>query len=376
MKRLARAMVAALSLISVAMLSKCGAGSPAVQQSLPLAISTPSLPNGMLNAPYSQTIQASGGVAPFSWSVSGALPPNLALSSSATNTVTISGTPDAPEQAVAFTIHVADSASQSATQSYTVSILAEPDTLTLSPTSLSFAPQLTGTLSAAQAETLTNTGTSAVFIAGVVLAGTNAADFSQNNTCGSNLDPGANCTINVTFTPSQLGPRTASITITDGTLGSPHSVSLSGTALTSGPNADLSATSLTFANQVVDTSSPARSITLSNYGTTTLSITGITASSNFGQTNTCNSTLASGTSCTVNVTFTPDDTASFNGTLSCADSAADSPQTVSLSGTGVAPCIPQGGACYGPAHPKCCAAPRGHHSFCSNPTGWGTCTES
>jgi hypothetical protein len=41
------------------------------------------------------------------------------------------------------------------------------------------------------------------------------------------------------------------------------------------------------------------------YGATTLSITGITASSNFGQTNTCNSTLASGERCTVNVTFTP-----------------------------------------------------------------------
>lgn len=39
-------------------------------------------------------------------------------------------------------------------------------------------------------------------------------------------------------------------------------------------------------------------------------------------------------------------------------------------------CIPQGGACYGPSGNHCCPAPRGHHSYCSNPTGWGTCTES
>ncbi len=74
----------------------------------------------------------------------------------------------------------------------------------------------------------------------------------------------------------------------------------------------------------------------SNYGTTTLSITGITASTDFGQTNTCNSTLPSGVSCTVSVTFTPGNTGSVNGTLSFADSAADSPQIVSLSGAGVA----------------------------------------
>jgi len=39
-------------------------------------------------------------------------------------------------------------------------------------------------------------------------------------------------------------------------------------------------------------------------------------------------------------------------------------------------CIPEGGACYGPGGNHCCPAPRGHHSYCSNPTGWGSCTES
>lgn len=340
-----RAMAVVSCLISVAMLSKCGGGSS--QQALPqLTITPASLPNGMLGTLYSQKIQASGGVAPFAWSVTGAPPHNLGLSSSATNTVTISGTPDTAAQGVTFTVRVTDSANQSATQSYTVSIVPEPDTLTLSPPSLSFAPQLIGVLSSALAETVTNTGTSAVVINSVALTGTNAADFNQSHKCGSSLAAGANCTINVTLMPSQLGPRSASITITDSTVGSPHSVSLSGIGLTSGSNATLSATSLTFGNQVVGTTSPAQSLTLSNYGTTTLNITSIIATTNFGESDNCGSSLASGVNCTINVTFMPSATGSLNGALSLSDNAPGDPQTVSLTGTGVTSNLTLTGYCF------------------------------
>jgi trimeric autotransporter adhesin len=252
-----------------------------------------------------------------------------------------------------------------------------PPALSLAPTSLSFGVSAVGNESGPQVETLTNTGGSELAINSVAITGTDATDFGQSGTCGSSLGVGASCTLNVTFTPSALGQRSAVIAIADDGVGSPQVLSLNGMGGDSGPNATLSPTGLIFGDQVVGTSSPAQSITLSNYGTTTLSMTGIAASSNFGQTNTCNSTLASGASCTVSVTFIPGSTGSLNGTLSCADSAADSPQTVALSGTGVPSptCIPQGGACFSrSAH--CCPAPRGHHSYCSNPTGWGTCTEN
>lgn len=330
MKPITRILFLASGFMLVAILSRCGGSQEKVP---PLTINPTSLPNGTLGAPYSQTIQAGGGVAPFSWTGIGALPHNLQLIAGAGNVATISGMPDTTAQAVVFSVKVTDSANQSATQSYTVSILPEPDTLTLSPPSLNFPPQLIGMLSRAQAETVTNTGTSAVVISSVALTGTNAADFNQSNTCGSSLTAGANCTINVTVTPSQLGARSASITITDNTAGSPHSVSLSGVGLTSGPNATWSTTSLTFGNQVVNTTSPAQSITLSNYGTTTLNITSITATANFGETNTCGS-LASGADCAISVTFMPSATGSVNGTLSIADNAPGSPQTVSLTGTG------------------------------------------
>ena len=311
-------------------------------------ITTASVPNGTSEVTYSQTIQATGGVAPFTWTVSvGTLPHNLALSSSATNTVTISGTPDTAAQGVAFTIKVTDSANSSASHSYTVSILLEPDTLTLAPPSLSFTPQLIGAVSGAQAETLSNTGTSAVVISSIALTETNAADFSQNNTCGASIAAGANCTISVTFTPSELGPRNAAMTITDNTIGSPHSGALSGVGLTAGPNATLSAASLTFATQLVGTTSPAQSITLSNYGTTTLTITSIPATASFGETDTCGSSLASGASCQINVTFTPGATGSLAGALSVTDNAPGTPQTVSLSGTGTTIQRTLTGDCWG-----------------------------
>lgn len=94
----------------------------------PLAIATASLPDGVVGTPYSQVIQATGGVSPFTWVVGAGtlLPHNLNLDNSATSKLTISGTPDMQQAAVQFTIQVTDSANQSATMSYTVNINGPP----------------------------------------------------------------------------------------------------------------------------------------------------------------------------------------------------------------------------------------------------------
>jgi hypothetical protein len=240
-------------------------------------------------------------------------------------------------------------------------------TLSLAPASLGFGVWIVGTASGPQVETLTNTGSSELAINGVAITGTDPTDFDLSNTCDSNLGAGASCTLSVTFTPSQLGQRSASVTITDDGVGSPQVLSLNGMGGESGPNATLSATSLSFGNQTLDTISPAQSVTLSNYGATTLSISSIAASTNFDETTTCNSTLVSGASCNVDVTFTPSNTGSLNGTLSVADSAADSPQIVSLSGTGVAgQCRSKGEQCYS-GHPCCpglTCVPASTRAFC------------
>jgi hypothetical protein len=109
--------------------------------------------------------------------------------------------------------------------------------MTLSPTSLSFNNQNVGTTSAAQTVTLTNSGNGALTISSIGLTGTNAGDFAQTNTCPispSTLAANANCTINVTFSPTAPGSRSASVSITDNAGGSPQSVTLSGTGVTAG----------------------------------------------------------------------------------------------------------------------------------------------
>jgi hypothetical protein len=102
------------------------------------------------------------------------------------------------------------------------------------------------------------------------------------------------------------------------------------------PPVQLSPTSLIFGTQLVGTASTAQAVTLTNNGTATLSITSITGSANFSQTNNCGSSLAAGASCTINVTFQPQGTGVLTGSITITDSAATSPQKISLTGTGTA----------------------------------------
>jgi Putative Ig domain len=318
----------------------------------PLAIATTTLANGVIGTSYNQTIQATGGAAPFAWTVSsGALPHNLSLSASTTSTVTLSGTPDTVAQGVAFTIQVTYPSGDIATQSYTVSILPQADSLVLSVGSLNFGtPQLLGSTSGALAEMLTNTGTSPLAINSIAIAGYNATEFNQTTTCGPTLNAGANCGINVTFTPGQIGPRAATLTVTDDAAGSPQSVPLNGLGLTAGPNATLSVSNLTFGPQLVGTTSPAMSVALNNYGTAALNIVNISATPipSFAETDDCAPSLASGATCTIKVTFTAGSPGDTVGTLSISDDAPGSPQKVSLIGTGSTNTPLLSGYCQGP----------------------------
>jgi YVTN family beta-propeller protein len=98
----------------------------------------------------------------------------------------------------------------------------------------------------------------------------------------------------------------------------------------------LSPTSLSFGNQVINTTSTAKTVTLTNSGTVPLSISNIAVSGSFAiLSKTCGTTLAVGAKCTVKVTFTPTVLGKLTGALTFTDNAAGSPQTVMLSGTGV-----------------------------------------
>ncbi|MGO9269953.1 MAG: choice-of-anchor D domain-containing protein [Terriglobia bacterium] len=103
------------------------------------------------------------------------------------------------------------------------------------------------------------------------------------------------------------------------------------------PSVSLSPSSLSFSTQIVGTTSAAQGVTLSNTGNAALSISGIAASGDFAQSDTCGSSVGAAASCTINVTFTPTQGGSRNGTLSVTDNAGGSPQSVGLSGPGQVP---------------------------------------
>ncbi len=203
--------------------------------------------------------------------------------------------------------------------------------VSLSPSSLSFGNQALGTTSAAEVVTLSNTGGATLAISGIGTSG----DFTQSNNCGSSAAAGANCTINVSFTPTASGMRNGMLTITDNASGSPQSVSLTGTGAATAPVASASPSSLSFGNQPVGTVSSPQVVTLSNTGNATLSVSSIAASGDFAQTNNCGSSVAAGAHCTIDVTFAPTTSGTRSGTLSLADNAPGSPQSVSLSGSGI-----------------------------------------
>ncbi|PYU92635.1 MAG: hypothetical protein DMG25_11625 [Acidobacteria bacterium] len=211
----------------------------------------------------------------------------------------------------------------------------------LSPTSLAFGNQTVGTTSAAKVVTLSNTGSAALSITSIAVAGTNVGDFTQTHTCLSSLAAGARCTISVTFKPAATGTRSARVSVTDNASGSPQAVVLSGSGVsssTTGPAVSLSPTSLAFGNQTVGTTSAVKYATLTNTGHATLTFSGsfaISGDFHFTGLGTCGSSVAAGASCLVNVKFTPTATGIRTGTVTLNDNAPNTPQRISLSGSGV-----------------------------------------
>lgn len=108
------------------------------------------------------------------------------------------------------------------------------------------------------------------------------------------------------------------------------------TAAATAQNVTLSASNLLFGNVAVGTTSAAKNVILTNTGTATLSISGMTVTGPFAETNTCGSIVLAGKKCTISVTFSPTTSGSATGVVTITDNASNSPQTISLTGSGVA----------------------------------------
>ncbi|MGZ4814453.1 MAG: choice-of-anchor D domain-containing protein [Terriglobales bacterium] len=229
------------------------------------------------------------------------------------------------------TLQVTDNANDSPQSvSLTGSGLAASPIVALSTSIINFAAYAIGTTSPPIGFTLYNTGNATLNITSIVAS----AEFAQTNNCGSTLDAGNNCVVNVTFTPSGLGTRTGTVTITDDALGSPHQVSLTGTGLNP-KGSQVTPGNLIFPNQTVNTTSPGQVVTVLSTGAT-LTVSSVSIDSgDFAQTNNCNTVLNYGNQCTVTVTFTPTSVGNRRATLIITDDSPTSPHVIQLSGNGL-----------------------------------------
>jgi len=157
-----------------------------------LSITTPSLPNATVNIAYSQTLAATGGTAPYTWSlVAGSNPPPPGLS--LTTAGLISGTPTSANT-YTFSIRVADAASQSATRSFTLTVNSVSTTLAIQTPSLPAAQAGTQ-----YAQALTATGGSGTGYTWMLISGQLPAGLALNTLTGV-ISGVPTAGVNATFT--------------------------------------------------------------------------------------------------------------------------------------------------------------------------------
>jgi hypothetical protein len=248
-----------------------------------------------------------------------------------TSTLTLTAGANATPGTVTVTITgVSGSLTHTTTLSLTVTAPAAP-AVTLVPTSLTWGNVVVGVKAAVKTVTLTNSGTATLNISSIATSG----DFAQTivaKSCGSTVAVGKSCVIKVTFTPTQVGTRTGTLTITDNAANSPQTVPLSGTGTV---QATLTPATATYAAVTVGQTSTAKVFTLANKQSVALSSIAISTTGDFSvSTTTCTASLAAKTSCKISVVFKPTATGTRTGTLKVADSAINSPQTSTLTGTG------------------------------------------
>jgi hypothetical protein len=218
---------------------------------------------------------------------------------------------------------------------------------TVNPASLSFAATTVGQSASALATTLSNTGNATLTVSTLSLSGAAAGDYAiSGGSCanGTTLAAGANCTVQIGFTPSATGTRSASLVIAHNATGGSSTVSLSGTG-NAAPQATvaLSANAIDFGALVSGVASPARSVTVSNTGQAALTFSSIAVGGAtpgiFTLGGTCATTtpVAAGGSCTVTVSANATGSGAFSGTLQLASNASNGAVSIALSGTVAAP---------------------------------------
>jgi uncharacterized repeat protein (TIGR01451 family) len=224
-----------------------------------------------------------------------------------------------------------------------------PPAVGVSPSSVSFGDQQLGSTSAPQTVTISNTaagGSQSLMLGQVTLGGSNPGDFRLDNSCSNaSLTPGGSCTVDISFSPTVLGSRSATLSVPSNATSSPTMVELLGTGTASipPPAVGVSPSSIDFGDQLVGSTSGAHPVTVTNAaasGSQSLTLGQLTvggtnaAEFSLGNDTCSNASLAPGGSCTVDVRFAPSQVGSRSANLNITSNAASSPDSVALSGNG------------------------------------------
>ncbi|MET0050691.1 MAG: autotransporter domain-containing protein [Candidatus Thiodiazotropha sp.] len=206
--------------------------------------------------------------------------------------------------------------------------------LSVSDGSLSFPDTEVGSSSASQTITFTNTGNVSLSEFTLMLEG----DFTETNNCPATLGAGASCDVMVSAAPTVAGNISGALLISAMSGSSPVSetvvLSVTGTEPAAASDLVPSVSSLEFTDTMTDSESQPQTLTLTNPGSTAVTINGITTEGDFTQTNTCGSSLDAGASCDIQVTFAPQTEGTQSGALVVDTSSGIS--RITLSGTATA----------------------------------------
>ncbi len=187
-----------------------------------------------------------------------------------------------------------------------------------------------------QTFTITDSGTTPLVIVSIVPP----AGFTESDTCNipAPISPGGSCTVTVNFMPTADGIVTGNLVVTDNypSANSTTNISLTGNGE---PPPTLLPATLGFGNQTQGSTSAPQTVTLTNATLDTLTISSVvttgTNATDFAPTSNCGTSVPSGGTCTITVTFTPTTVGAESGSL-VVNSTPTQPAPVALTGTGTA----------------------------------------
>jgi hypothetical protein len=205
--------------------------------------------------------------------------------------------------------------------------------LTANPTSATFGNVTVGS-SGTQSVSVSNSGNSNLTISSITTSGTG---FSGSGiTVPVTLTPGQSSTYTVKFTPTVAGSASGQISFVSNASNSPTAVTLSATGVAQVLQLGANPTSVSFGNVVLGNSA-SQTVTISNTGNVTVTISQVTTSGTgfSGSGVTVPLTLTPGQSANYTATFSPTSAGSASGQISFVSNASNSPTLVSLTGTGI-----------------------------------------